>query len=733
MTVEQPEVWAGVECTVNRVGDRYFDQVRRSGHHTRLDDLDRFAGLGVRALRYPVVWERTAPDGLDTADWRWADERLGRLRRLGIRPIVGLVHHGSGPRYAPLDSDAFAPALAEFALAVARRYPWLEDFTPVNEPLTTARFAGLYGFWYPHGRDGHAFVRALLSQTRAIVSAMRAIRRVIPHARLVQTEDAGTTFSTAALAYQAAHENARRWLSLDLLAGRVDDEHPLWQYLLRHGAGDSELASFLDEPCPPDLVGLNHYVTSDRFLDEDLGAYPVWSHGGNGRHGYADVEALRAARCPGRSGHLALLQEAGRRYGKPLAITEVHLGGPREEQLRWLAAAWGDACAARRQGLDVRAVTVWSLLGCFDWNRLVVSDAGFYEPGVFDVRAVTPRGTALATMTRTLAEGSAYQHAVLGAPGWWARPECRPYGATAPSGPIPFGRPVLITGATGTLGRAFDRVCAERGLARRVVTRSAMDIGDAASVKAALDAIRPWAVINTAGYVRVDDAESERDRCWRENATGVGILAAACAARGLPLVTYSSDLVFDGTLGRPYAEDDPVSPLNVYGASKAAGEHAALARNARALVIRTSAFFGPWDEYNFVTIGLSALAAGKRFSAAGDCVVSPTFVPDLVNATLDLVVDGEAGIWHLANQGSISWAYLLRAAARGAGLDEQLVDERPGDTLGWVAPRPRCTVLGSARGELLPSLDDALSRYLAATAERWTARAAATTSEGGAV
>jgi dTDP-4-dehydrorhamnose reductase len=168
MTGPRPEVWGGVECTVNRVGDRYFDQVRRAGHHTRADDLDRFAALGVQALRYPIVWERTAPDGVGDADWRWADERLARLRQLGLRPIVGLIHHGSGPRYAPLPTEAFAEGAAAFAAAVAARYPWLEDFTPVNEPLTTARFAGLYGVWYPHGRDPHTFVRTLLVQMRAL-------------------------------------------------------------------------------------------------------------------------------------------------------------------------------------------------------------------------------------------------------------------------------------------------------------------------------------------------------------------------------------------------------------------------------------------------------------------------------------------------------------------------------------------------------------------------------------
>lgn len=106
---------------------------------------------------------------------------------------------------------------------------------------------------------------------------------------------------------------------------------------------------------------------------------------------------------------------------------------------------------------------------------------------------------------------------------------------------------LLITGATGTLGQAFERLCAVRGLACRLTRRTDLDIADAASVTAALDSVQPWAVINTAGYVRVDDAEREPEQCARENRDGPALMAAACAERGLPLVTFSSDLVFDGS------------------------------------------------------------------------------------------------------------------------------------------------------------------------------------------
>ncbi|HVF56463.1 MAG TPA: family 1 glycosylhydrolase [Pyrinomonadaceae bacterium] len=717
------ELWAGVECTVNRVGDEFFDQLERNGHARRAGDLEMFAALGMRALRYPVLWERTAPESIESADWSWADERLARLRELGIRPIVGLVHHGSGPRHTSLVDPEFPTKLADYARAVAERYPWVESFTPVNEPLTTARFSGLYGHWYPHGRDHSVFARTLVTQTRGVVEAMRAIREVNPAAKLVQTEDLGKTFSTPKLAYQAEFENERRWLSFDLLVGRVNREHPLWDYLCSSGIAEAELDWFVENPCPPDVLGINHYLTSERFLDERTERYPACTHGGNGQHAYADVEAVRVC-AEGVAGPRVLLREAWERYGLPLAVTEAHLGCTREEQMRWLGEVWAAARQLRAEGVDVRAVTAWSLLGAYDWMNLLTCARGQYEPGVFDLRGPQPRPTALAHMLRDLAAGREHEHPVLSGPGWWRRldrllyPPVRRRARTRAARGQEVERmkgatrPLLITGATGTLGNAFARLCEVRGLSYRLLTRAEMDIADAASVCAALDEFEPWAIVNTAGYVRVDDAERDSEACRRENADGPATLADACAQRGVKLLTFSSDLVF-GEEGRaePYVESDRVAPLNVYGRTKAEAETLVLEKLPDALVIRTSAFFGPWDEYNFITAAIRALSEGREFVAADDQIVSPTYVPDLVNTSLDLLIDGERGLWHLATPGAITWAELARRAAELAGLDARGVVARPTRALGLTAARPAYSVLSSERGVLLPPFEDALARY----------------------
>jgi dTDP-4-dehydrorhamnose reductase len=411
-----------MECTVNRVGERYFDQIERSGHAGRPGDIDRFASLGGKTMRYPVLWERTAPERSMKPDFGWAEERLSLLRSSGIRPIVGFMHHGSGPRYTSLLDPEYPERLAVFARAFAERFPWVDAYTPVNEPLTTARFSALYGHWYPHAKDGRSFARALLNQCRATALAMRAIRRVNPRAELIQTEDLGETRSTPRLAYQAKFENARRWLTFDLLLGRVTRGHPMWGYLRWVGVGAEELARLPEHACPPDILGVNYYVTSERFLDERLHRYPPGLRGGNGRHRYADVEAVRVCE-DGLLGPAALLKKVWARYRIPIAVTEAHIGCTREEQMRWVLEVWRGAEQARREGVNVLAVTLWAVLGSFNWNSLVTRDDGHYEPGAFDVRGPFPRETALARMARELAAGREPDHPVLSAPGWWRRKE----------------------------------------------------------------------------------------------------------------------------------------------------------------------------------------------------------------------------------------------------------------------------------------------------------------------
>ncbi|HYG24330.1 MAG TPA: sugar nucleotide-binding protein [Verrucomicrobiae bacterium] len=715
------ELWGGIECSANRVGDKYFNQLERSGHISRIEDLGLLARLGVRTLRYPILWEHSASG---TFDWSWIDERMLRLRELNIAPIVGLVHHGSGPAHTSLLDSNFPDGLARHARAVAERYPWVRYFNPVNEPLATARFSCLSGHWHPHYRDTAAFSRALVNQCRAVQLAVAEIRNIIPEAQLVQTENIGKTYSTEPVGYQADFENERRWLTFDLLSGRCDSSHPMWDYLSGCRVSIDALEALLAAPCRPDILGINYHLTGERFLDEKLQNYPERSHAGNGKHAYADVSAVRVC-APGIGGVYQVVKEAWERYRSAIAITEVHLGSTRDEQLRWFMDVWHAGQLLRREGVDLRAITMWALLGAYDWDSLLTRSENSYDPGAFDLRGATPRMTALGKCARALARREPYSHPVLDGAGWWQRPQRLLYPPQQPraealamiSPPQLFCRPrrepqqpLLITGAAGTLGQAFRRLCDIRGLAFRAVTRHEMDIADPISVRRMIREAEPWAVINAAGYSRVDQAEAEPDRCFRENTHGAICLANSCRNAGIPLVTFSADSVFDGAAA-DYVESDATNPLNIYGLSKAQAESAVTRIHAGSLVIRTCCLFGPWDQDNIVTAMVRELRANRPFWALVDATLTPAYLPDLVNATLDLLIDGERGIWHLANDGATTWHNFLLHAAELGGVSAAGLEPLRLDDADFLAARPRSSVLRSNRGSLLPPWEKALERY----------------------
>ncbi len=680
------ELWAGAECSVVRVGDVAVDQWDLCGLGSREGDLDRIASLNPRAFRMPALWERAARDG--DAFWTCTDHWVNGLRRRGIRPILGLIHHGSGPPTTSLVDPAFAPGLAQHATAVARRYPWVTDYTPVNEPLTTARFSGLYGHWYPHGRDARTWAAALLNQCRGVVLSMRAIRAVNPDARLIQTEDLCRVYSAPRLAYQADFENERRWLSIDLLLGRVVRGHPMWDYLRWVGVPDGELGWFADHPCPPDLLGFNYYLTSERFLDDRLDRYPQALHGGNGRHAYVDVEAVRV-RAEGAAGPQALLWQAWQRHGLPLAVTEVNLGCTREEQLRWLNEVWGAATQLRCEGVDIRAVTLWGIFGLRDWNSLLTRADGHYEVGAFDVRATVPRRTALATLARQLSMGRPGSHPALAGRGWWRRR--RRLLACESIGPIDrrrsarnrsAERPLLVLG-TGSLAAVFARICKARGLAYRRHGHGGLE-----AIESFAEA-DPWAVIDVSGSLGGPPRRGD----------GAAV-AQWCRRHGLPLVRVSGAAVFGGGGDRPLTESDVPDPRDAAGRRLWSIERAVRRAHPFALIVRPGRFFDLGMQRHRLGRFLAQVGEGRTIGCDDHIVDSPTASGDFVHATLDLVIDGECGIWHVANAGIATEADLVRAAVSCAGLDPSLVISvrRDGEERRWRA-------IQSERGVILPHFE----------------------------
>jgi dTDP-4-dehydrorhamnose reductase len=712
------EVWGGIECTINRVKDQYLDQLEYSGHYTRVSDLDLVASLGIKMLRYPVLWEKHQKQKDSEIDWSFADRNLNRLQELGISPIAGLVHHGSGPKFVNFYDGSFESGLADYAKQVATRFPWIQHYTPVNEPLTTARFCGLYGHWYPHKSSKYDFFKILLSECKATVMAMKAIREVNPNAKLIQTDDLGKCHSTPLLKYQADLENERRWVSYELLCGKLTPTKFMWKYMLDAGIKEDDLYYFLDNNCPPDVCGFNYYLTSERYLDENLSRYPKEFHGGNEFHKYADVHTVLLD-LDVDGGPATLLKEAWERLGRPLAITECHLHSQREEQMRWFNDMWHTVNQLKSEGVDIKAITAWALFGLYGWNSLCKKPFGDYEPGVFNMSSGVARPTALAGYLKDLTQNTCCTHPVLEADGWWKRDSRLIYFSNKvkqinPAKKDPTCRPVIIIGKTGTLGSAFSKICQERQIHHLLLSREDLDIRNKDKVKEVIDGLNPWAIVNTAGYVKVDDAENAVSDCYQSNCQGPSILAKACSNTDVKLVTFSSDLVFDGRKGAPYTETDEVSPLSIYGKSKAKAEARVLDLNPEALVVRTSSFFGPWDEYNFAFNTLRALKEHRKVRAANDVYMSPTYLPDLVNECLNCMLDGESGILHLANSGVYSWADFARRIARMAGYDPFLVEGLSSMRMSYNALRPKYSALKSEKGITLPSVNDALGRYLEA-------------------
>jgi dTDP-4-dehydrorhamnose reductase len=354
------------------------------------------------------------------------------------------------------------------------------------------------------------------------------------------------------------------------------------------------------------------------------------------------------------------------------------------------------------------------VFGAHGWNKLLTRGKGLYEPGVFDLRSESPRPTALANLIGSLARGEQYHHPVLESEGWWKkdmrvlyfRNNIRKIHQESVN-----SQPLLILGKTGTLGKAFAKICEIRGIYYQLLDRNDMNLASKESIESVIQARRPWAIVNAAGYVRVDEAEVECNNCYIANTYGPANLADLAKKYNFKLMTFSSDLVFDGAKNNLYIESDSVAPLNVYGKSKAKAEEYVLERDPSALIIRTSAFFGPWDKYNFVNNVLSSLQNQQFFKAANDVYISPTYVPDLVNVSLDLLLDNEHGIWHLANQGETTWASLALDVAKLGKVDSNLVTQVPLADFNYPAKRPQYSVLSSEKAILMPSLKDSLRRY----------------------
>ncbi|PKN10038.1 MAG: dTDP-4-dehydrorhamnose reductase [Deltaproteobacteria bacterium HGW-Deltaproteobacteria-8] len=251
---------------------------------------------------------------------------------------------------------------------------------------------------------------------------------------------------------------------------------------------------------------------------------------------------------------------------------------------------------------------------------------------------------------------------------------------------------LVLGGANGMLGRAMVSALREAGVDTLAASSADVDYFDADDLDDFLDEHEPDCLVNAVAYTQVDQAEDQPEEAYRLNASLPALLGVAAEERGLRLVHFSTDFVFDGKKGAPYLPTDEPNPLSVYGASKLAGEQSLQALDLPGLlVLRTAWLFGP-GKTNFVRRILELAAERKELKVVADQFGSPTLTTDLARLTVALLKNGATGLLHAVNSGQASWHELAAEAVRLAGLDCRVL---PIPTSGYPtrAVRPANSVL----------------------------------------
>jgi beta-glucosidase/6-phospho-beta-glucosidase/beta-galactosidase len=361
---------------------RSLDEYELTDHYGCWEnDLNLMASLGIKVARYGIPWHRLNPSP-NHWDWSWIDRSMERLLTLDIEPIIDLVHYGL-PKWienAFLERD-YPQRVAEYATKVATHFRGqIYAYTPLNEPRLTAWYCGKIGWWPPYGKSWYTFVQVLLQICRGIVLTCQSLQSVDPEIISVHADPADIYWSDdEALLPEAMHRQQLVFLALDLVSGHVTETHPLWLWLLAHGARDDELSWFLEQRIEPDILGLN--------------MYPMFS---NKRL----VQSKRGSRIHMRYASPALLSQLvdlyWERYHRPLMITETAARGAVARRRRWLDGSVAEVKTIRERGIPLVGYTWWPMFGLIAWAYRQGSrpaDAYVERMGLWDlVPASTPDG-----------------------------------------------------------------------------------------------------------------------------------------------------------------------------------------------------------------------------------------------------------------------------------------------------------------------------------------------------
>jgi beta-glucosidase/6-phospho-beta-glucosidase/beta-galactosidase/glycosyltransferase involved in cell wall biosynthesis len=374
---------SGIECSF--LPHLNVDQFRWTQHDTywREDFRRAKEELGITHLRYAFPWHILEPQRGEFA-WNYADERLAELEKLGIEPLLDVMHFGTPTwlRQAVGDPE-FPEALEEFTEALVVRYAnRVKTWCPFNEPLVTALFSGDLGFWPPHSRKWRGYMPVLSRVAQATSRGMRAIRNVAPEANILLC-DAVENFKTRSpsLEVEVKRRNLRRFIVMDLLTGRVDSHHPLYSWLTSYGISELDLDWFRTHPQTPDVLGLDYYPHSDWQLEMEGGA-------------------MRQRRADNPAGLFNVANAYYNRYGLPMMLTETSVEGKPINREIWLDSTLDEIKRLREAGVPMLGMFWWPLMDQIDWDGALTHRIGkIHKVGLFSLnrqadgclqRAATP-------------------------------------------------------------------------------------------------------------------------------------------------------------------------------------------------------------------------------------------------------------------------------------------------------------------------------------------------------
>jgi len=373
----------GIEASIPTIrgGSVRIDQMAQCGHYRHWrTDFALTAQLGIRFLRYgPPL--HTSFAGPGRYDWEFADATFAELRRLDIMPIADLCHFGLPDWLGNFQNPDFPELFAQYAEAFARRFGWVQLYTPINEMYVCAKFSALYGWWNEQLTSDRSFITALKHIVKANVLAMDRILRVRPDALFIQSESSEVFHAWEPDAIKASElMNARRFLSLDLNYGRSVDA-AMFSYLMDNGMSAGEYDFFMLHSYKHHCVmGTDYYATNEHHVNADGSTSPS-----------GDV-----------FGYCVIARQYYERYRLPMLHTETNVMGGADggDALTWLQRQWLSVLNLHSGGIPVLGFTWYSLTDQIDWDTALREQNGNVNPlGLFDLdRQIRPVGEAYRTL-----------------------------------------------------------------------------------------------------------------------------------------------------------------------------------------------------------------------------------------------------------------------------------------------------------------------------------------------